>query len=352
LQGRVEEMTNMKLLLWSVGVPLVCLSPFTAQLDLPAANELDRVALREASTWVSDAPAADRQFDYVMSAKLRLLLFWVGKDDVGGGYIRMGERREPNRQELIQVLFGSDPAKAPRGINRWGAATEIVEPDPSSDQGVRSSAFFGFMKASEGESVAQMENELSSEQSHGRHLFQASLTRVEPDRAVSITIPFYSDEDFNLRQLPEAESMVMSRLGEEREPQRRLEGAAQSCRNTEGFLFTVKAMIDEALAGAESSENRCYVHNAHLYTATLVGTERIAEKNLDVSLAGGERIQSRYDNLLRVRIQVKNAETGELTPFDLFVPTSGKLRGVPVQIVHQPRWWFKVILTLKPASAV
>ena len=61
-----------------------------------------------------------------MTARVRLLFFWAGKDDVGGGYIRRGVSKDDPRQELLQVLFGSDPAKAPRAINRWGAGTEVV----------------------------------------------------------------------------------------------------------------------------------------------------------------------------------------------------------------------------------
>src|SRR5499425_271735 len=87
------------------------------------------------------------QFDYVMTARVRLLVFWAGKDDVGGGYIRRGRSKEEPRKEFFQVLFGSDPAKAPRAINRWGAGTEIAwhknptGPDAGADD-VMSSAFF------------------------------------------------------------------------------------------------------------------------------------------------------------------------------------------------------------------
>jgi hypothetical protein len=90
-----------------------------------------------------------------MTARVRLLFFWAGKDDVGGGYIRRGISKDHPRQELLQVLFGSDPAKAPRAINRWGAGTEVVwHREPASDSAkvddVVASAFFGFMKASRG----------------------------------------------------------------------------------------------------------------------------------------------------------------------------------------------------------
>jgi hypothetical protein len=82
--------------------------------------------INEALGWMKSAPQNVTNFDYVMTARVRLLVFWAGKDDVGGGYIRRGFVAGDQRQELIQVLFGSDPAKAPRAINRWGAGTEIA----------------------------------------------------------------------------------------------------------------------------------------------------------------------------------------------------------------------------------
>ena len=48
--------------------------------------------------------------------------------------------------EPLRVLFGSDPSKAPRRINRWGAATEITRYQSAGNEGVAHSAFWGFMK--------------------------------------------------------------------------------------------------------------------------------------------------------------------------------------------------------------
>ena len=150
--------------------------------------------IAEALSWVKSAPRDVADYEYVMTARVRLLLFWAGKDDVGGGYIRRGFSAEDRRQELIQVLFGSDPAKAPRAINRWGAGTEIAwhknpaGPDAGADD-VMSSAFFGFMKSSRGKSAAEMQEELKKEKEKGEHAFTGILSRVDAGRAVSVVVP-------------------------------------------------------------------------------------------------------------------------------------------------------------------
>src|SRR5262245_54956805 len=135
-----------------------------------ATTSTDRAPIVEALGWVRSAPRAVTEFNYVMTVRVRLLFFWAGKDDVGGGYIRRGVSQEDPRQELLQVLFGSDPAKAPRAINRWGAGTEVIwhksavaEDSKEKEDDVVSSAFFGFMKSSKGKSVSEMQEELKKE---------------------------------------------------------------------------------------------------------------------------------------------------------------------------------------------
>jgi hypothetical protein len=57
---------------------------------------------------------------------------------------------------------------------------------------------------------------------------------------------------------------------------------------------------------------------------------------------------------MRTRFMVFNHESKERTTFELLVGTTGELRGIPVQIVHQPNWWFQAVLNLvnveSPAS--
>src|SRR6202521_894334 len=140
---------------FTLGLLSVCAgSPFIARAQVPQ----DIQAALQHTTELMRAPLhVDAQFDYTMTARLRLLLFWVGKDDVGGGYIRRGTLPRDPASDVIELLIGSDPAKAPRAINRWGAASEIVHRPSGSGHGVESSTFFGFMKVSSGASAADME---------------------------------------------------------------------------------------------------------------------------------------------------------------------------------------------------
>src|SRR5262249_16383167 len=118
----------------------------------PAPGTRDVNLVQTALNTVRVVPDGAAQYDYVMTARVRLLLFWAGKDDVGGGYIRGGRSKEEPKKEFFQVLFGSDPSKAPRAINRWGAGTEVAwhrgSDAPAGTDDVESSTFFGFMKGS------------------------------------------------------------------------------------------------------------------------------------------------------------------------------------------------------------
>src|SRR3974390_2841519 len=144
-------------------------------------TSVDRQPIVEALRWVRSPIHNAVEYDYVMNARIHLLFFWAGKDDVGGGYIRRAVASGDPHEEFIQVLFGSDPEKTPRAINRWGAGTEIAwhhDPVaiPSREDDVTPSAFFGFMKSSRGKSVAEMQAELKNEQEHGLHSFTGILS--------------------------------------------------------------------------------------------------------------------------------------------------------------------------------
>ncbi|MGD8330358.1 MAG: hypothetical protein PVJ49_13070 [Acidobacteriota bacterium] len=64
--------------------------------------------------------------------------------------------------EAIRLKIGSDPDKAPRRINRWGAATEVGE---------------------------------------SRHVFEASINSIDPKVTLSSVLPIVSPVDFQIRQV-------------------------------------------------------------------------------------------------------------------------------------------------------
>jgi len=216
----------------------------------------DRQPILDALRWVREPLAVSVQYNYTMTARVHLLFFWAGKDDVGSGYIRRGSSSADSHEEFFQVLFGSDPEKAPRAINRWGAGTEIAwhrDPvaTPAREDDVTSSAFFGFMKSSRGKSVAEMQSELKNEQERGLHSFTGILSRVEPSRAVSLIVPLESGIDFTVHQYDLAAPLMFDRMQSSELPVRSLVDDGR-CARAGSFLATVAELMDLALVGLQA----------------------------------------------------------------------------------------------------
>lgn len=318
---------------------------------MPAGQEsADQAAIQEAAAWIGRQDKIDTEFQYVMTCRLRLLLFWTGRDDVGGGYVRIGEAAGEERQQMIRILFGSDPAKAPLSINRWGAGTEVLRLDGAGQP--ESSAFFGFMKSSKGQSVLAMQKELSKEKANGSHLFEGIMSRVDSGRALSTTVPYTSNTDFDLRQVAEAEKATLQEL--ESNPARRirrLDGAGRSaCARSGEFLSTIYELTQAAVAGHSTPETLCYIYNARHYQVTLASVHPVGERKVHVTLRKGGALDQTYRDLKQAHFEVVGQETESTSTFDILLGTAGNLRGTPVQITYQPNWWFQVILNLTPGN--
>jgi hypothetical protein len=312
------------------------------------ADEPEQAAIHEAVNWIRTTPLIRAEHDYIMTCRLRLLVFWVGRDDLGGGYIKTGQAVDDPSLEVIQLLFGSDPAKAPHAINRWGAGTEVLKSD--GDKSPAASAFVGFMKSSKGESASAMQRELAHEKSAGKHLFEAIISRVDRTQAISMTVPFYSDKDYDMYQLAEAQKLALDQLGDGQQRKlHRLEGPARrECRRPGGFLSTAAELLQGSLSGAKAPVSLCYVYNARPYTLTLQRVVPIARKDIHITLKEkGQKIDQSYRDLKESHFQIYNYGSGVKTDFTVFLGTTGDLRGVPVQINYQPNWWFQIVLNLK-----
>jgi hypothetical protein len=321
---------------------------------LPAASSTpsDHQPIDEALLWVRNTPRHPAEYDYTMTARLRLIFFWAGKDDIGAGYIRRGVSAEDPREEFFQVLFGSDPEKAPRAINRWGAGTEVSwhkDPvGPSHPDDVTASAFFGFMKSSQGKSTGEMQAELQHEKDSGLHAFTGILSRVEPSRALSLKVPLQSDTDFTLHDYDRAQPVMLQRLADSTLQVRSLDDAGR-CPRAAAFLATVADLMDYALAGQTASVSRCYVYDAQEDTLTLEKVTPV--ESLPVLLHGPNKsvlLDTTHKNLLQLDFVSTHKITGKKVYFTVYSGTQGALRGVPVQICYQPNWWFQVVLNLLP----
>jgi hypothetical protein len=100
------------------------------------------------------------------------------------------------------------------------------------------------------------------------------------------------------------------------------------------------------MSGAAMPSSKCYVYNAKNYTLTVKRAARVASKKIEFQRKKGAKVEKPYSDLLDLEFVVTNQASGERTNFQTLVGTTGPLRGVPVQIVHQPNWWFQVVLNL------
>ena len=119
-----------------------------AVVCLPIVTVASGVGVSEQQAFPSGAPGAQlpivREARYVVNARIRpLALFWVGRDDVGDA--RFTWRQDPSGRRAYQLLVGSDPARTPRQINRWGFIAEEIHEDRAE--------VLGFMKGSNEETL-------------------------------------------------------------------------------------------------------------------------------------------------------------------------------------------------------
>lgn len=258
-----------------------------------------------------------RELRYVVNARVRPLLFWIGRSNVGGGRITWSRSGESDRLEL---LVGSDPSRTPMRVNRWGYIAETVC-EAGAD-------VVGVMTESEEASVEQASANVSRGSS-GRQAFRSIRSRVHGGRSeadvarVSIPGPVtYHDLDGLL-------PAVLVATGEKRSEDI-VEGTAP------GFLAAVAELAQRALGTApdvRSSRARlAYVYNAQLFDLELLSSEA----------RGGSA---------DVEFRTRNRTTGNTTKFAIaFDTTRDVLR--PTRIRFRPRWWFEAELVLDAATTV
>ena len=259
---------------------------------------------------------------YRLSAAIRPLLFWVGAKNVGGA--RIVWRQDSGERRGYELLLGSDPARTPRQINRWGWVREDAD-------GPRAT-MTGLMNRSEDDSLDQAKAGL---QSKGRYLFKLNRARVEDGTARAEAMTVYAPQDYTFRQLGE-----LLRFADEAKPLPRVRTGGLPPGTRPGLLF---ALADLVGAGVEAGRapgsagpvprKVQYTFNAGVYDLVVTSWERIERARYG---------SHTYDRLVRLEFESRNLEKGTTERFVLACGTEGPLAGVPVFVRYQPKWWFKV----------
>lgn len=272
---------------------------------------------------------------YRMLAKVRPLLFWISKDDVGGA--KVSWRGSGDGGFGLDLLIGSDPRRAPHQINKWGYIAEQVR---GSDARV-----LGVMKQSNEQTVADAEKALSAE-GKGGYVFRAVQGTASDREARAGVTTVRVDRDMTYRDIEPLIALVNGAS----DPTAESRSVALPPGTRPGFLVALSELVKHSVDGYSkqaaaflpSKKPLTYVYFGVFYDLSLRGSELLKTATID-----GQR----YTNVARSDFEIKNRSNGETTRFQLTYGTTGALAGVPVHAVYQPKWWFEVQLFLDERSA-
>ena len=260
---------------------------------------------------------------YRLAGKVRLLFFWVGADDVGGTRIT---RRGDDAEQSIAILIGSEPSRAPRGVNEWG----YVREDRIGD----STTVFGMRTVTDGGSP----DEAEARRTAAGKMAELGLlcSTVSPLEVLSRTTAVYVGRDATYRHVDRVLDVV------ERSARWKGQHILRPADTEAGFLTALDAMMRSTAIAAQSGitpkrSRLAYVYKDAVYDLIQRRIERV--KVLQTKSGS-------FRNLVRTEVVVKSRSTGSTTDFSITFGTGGALLGIPVAAVYQPNWWFKVELEL------
>jgi hypothetical protein len=290
-----------------------------------------------------------RDYRYRMKGMVRLLLFWVGRDDVGGGRVSVLEAAQEDgasQVDGVEVLLGSDPERVPGRYNRWGYARELAfwhSEGAAAGRILERTLFEGFMIRSFEESVDEV-MESKDEDS----VYEGMVCRVEKTRADSKIWRFQSPGEHTYRSPDRIGNEYVSR-SQTAQPflERALENKAGEYGRPQGFFTAVRQLVDEAVRRADKESSlselkgvkKEYVYSSRLFSLSVKKLK--LHKTFSLS-NGGE-----FKNVVELQMETEQLQSGKEHRFTLYLATDGDLRGIPVRIEDQPRWWLKLRLDLE-----
>jgi hypothetical protein len=255
------------------------------------------------------------------------LLFWTGKDNVGGARIRW---RQGGRDESgYDLLIGSDPARAPRRVNRWGFIREEVRPSATTVVGV--------MKRSDEESLAEAEKNVEREKQGGVFFNMIEATVGGAESVAQVTSAKVA-RDYSFHEL----DALLDILAAEKSPPavRRVKVPAGG---RTGLLTSIAELlhdgVEEARRTSRAPGRRSVPYAYYKKQYDLSRGSSSIERNVTY---GGVA----YPTLLRSSFEIKARGEPWTESFTIVCGLDGPLAEIPVFVIYKPRWWFKIEVVL------
>ena len=256
---------------------------------------------------------------YVVRARVRPLLFWTSRREVGEAWFESREAAESGKR--MQLLIGTDPERAPMKINRWGYVAETLCGDVAE--------LVGLMTESNEQTVEQAQASTAGGARATSQVFKAIRGRSQSGTTETEILTVAPKGTVTYRDL----ESVLAQLPEARMPKE----SAVPPGTDSGFLVAVTGLIhDSAGSYRTTGQGRGGLRRAYVYAG------RLYDLTLRSSTARSGTLESEF--------QIRNRVTGSTTDFRIAYAASGPDAEVPVRIVYLPRWWLELELQLAPAS--
>lgn len=259
-----------------------------------------------------------RQHTYRMAGKIRVLLLWVGRDDVGSGVIKW---RGGGDEKAIELLIGSDPKRAPSQLNKWGYLVEEMRGGESS--------VVGLISQEKDDRLSEVKADLQKRKAlRAFDTIRGYAASVEGTARVgTLYAPShltYHDADAVLEDVLADTSLPVKRV--------RRRGNVRA-----GFLTSLTELVRASIDKKTDNRRIQYIHGDRLFELRLLESTPLARFVRDGRV---------WQNVIRGRFETGEAGNRSGTRFELVYGASGELTGIPIVISYQPKWWLQVDLVL------
>jgi hypothetical protein len=298
-----------------------------AEVGLLAGPHPPQASLSEQAVTLYGLPVVT-EHRYRMSAKIRpLLLFWIGRDNVGGARLRW--RRGENGDRGYDLLIGSDPARAPRRINRWGF---LLEETRGNDTKV-----VGVMKKSDEDSLDEAKAGVANEGSAGI-FFKMIQARSDAHESVATVTITRVARDYSYRELDSLLDALVKFPG-----QPRIRKVAVPAAGRPGFLGGLAELLHDAVDSvtrthrAPARKSVAYAYFGKQYDLSRTSAGILT----NVTLEGVT-----YARLVQSEFEVRARGDPSKETFTITCGVDGPLAEIPVFVSYQPKWWFRADMVL------
>ena len=278
-----------------------------------------------------DGLPVTRTEHYRMAGRIRPLLFWIGRDNVGLG--RIVWRRGPSGAVAYELLIGTDPALAPRQLNRWGYIAEEIEG--------RDGRLLAIISKSEERSVGEVRPGLGDD--GRRHAFSTIRATVRGGRSDATTWTARTQDNLTLRDV----DRVLTAVGRAHDDAQHHEAIVPDGVRP-GFLAAVADLIAQSIEAHHASPTAIKALRA--VAVPYVYGDSIHDLSLRSHTAQRRLIDDQLVTTIHGKFETRKRLTGKATRFEVSYGRDGCLAGIPLSIRYQPRWWLRVELLREPAS--